>query len=96
MQSYHQEIKQATADSLDYSSIRKTIDDPEMVPMESVDMFTAPHFQQGRISNEYLMETLIVADNRFRTKAPAKNKYKPTPVMLDSGRQLTTLSPRKR
>lgn len=63
IENYHQQLRRAYEESLDYSSIRKTIDDPETVPLESVDMFTAPHFQQGRIDNEYLLEGLIVTDD---------------------------------
>ena len=60
IQSFYQEARHLKASTIDYSSIRKTIDDPEVVPLESVDMFVTPHFQQGRISNEYLMQEAIV------------------------------------
>ena len=56
IQSFYNEIKQLKEDSLDPASIKSTIHDPEIVPLESVDMFVAPHWQQGRIINEYTLE----------------------------------------
>ena len=51
IQSYYQNVRNARQDETDYAFNRSTIHDPQTVPLESVDMFTAPHFQQGRIDN---------------------------------------------
>ena len=51
IQNFYQDMKQMREDSLDYMSIKSTVHDPEIVPLESVDLFVTPHFQQGRISN---------------------------------------------
>lgn len=60
IQSYYQNVRSAKYDETDYALNKAAIDDPEMVPLESVDMFVTPHFQQGRIVNEYLLEHEIV------------------------------------
>ena len=41
--------------------------------MESVDMFTAPHIQQGRIANEYMIDFLVVSIMVFRIKTFRRN-----------------------
>ena len=69
-----QEVKNERAESLCYTHDRKTIDDPEIVPIESLDMFTAPHFQQGRIANEYAMEDLIVVVMGYRTMPVSRRR----------------------
>jgi len=42
--------------------------------MESVDMFTAPHIQQGRIANEYMIDFLVVSIMVFRMKTFRRNR----------------------
>jgi hypothetical protein len=49
-------MRNAKYDETDYARDKKVIDDPEMVPLESVDLFVTPHMQQGRIANEYMLE----------------------------------------
>jgi len=56
IQSYYQNLRNAKYDETDYARDKKVIDDPEMVPLESVDLFVTPHMQQGRIANEYMIE----------------------------------------
>ncbi len=56
IQSYYLNLRDAKYDETDYARDKKVIDDPEMVPLESVDMFVTPHMQQGRIANEYMLE----------------------------------------
>ena len=97
IQSYHQEIREAVANNLDsFHMKKKTIDDPEIVDMESVDMFTTPHFQQSRINNEYLIESLIVTYRLVRNKTLAKNKYRPTLATLASGKLSMIPSPKRK
>ena len=90
IQSFMHEKKHLVEDSLDYSSIRSTIDDPETVPMHSVDLFVAPHMQQGRIVNEYMLDELIVRSTTLRTKSLRKNRSTLTVETHAFGRPSTT------
>ena len=69
IKSSFQEVRKAKTELYDYSNIRSTIDDPETVPLESVDLFVAPHMQQGRITNEYVIEKEIVTLVAFRMRS---------------------------
>ena len=61
-------MRNAKYDETDYARDKKVIDDPEMVPLESVDLFVTPHMQQGRIANEYMLEHEIVLPVLCRMK----------------------------
>ena len=94
--SFYQEVKHAKYHGLDPNMIRKTIDDPEIVPLESVDLYTAPHFQQGRISNEYFIELEMVHLLAFRKRTQKKKRLICMWEMPVSGKPLTMLLKRRK
>lgn len=74
IQSYYQGLKEIKKENYDYSALRSTIDDPETVPLESVDMFTDPHFQQERINNQYALDSVVVHFCLLRMRLNARKK----------------------